>query len=1503
MKFCVSCIYCTLLFVFFVSSGLLFLIVTSEGVLSSEQSSTLISSEDFGEQENVTKDDTLKEYIDSGTVETLQTQILHKATSHHQDNYMEKNSVGSDLSNFETPHSDDNLKKEQGLDILAEIVTQQPNLSQGILETGQSVVLTLVDTAAAELQSLADPRISSEFHGKSLPLTNVTLSTSSIRGEDQIGQPASSETSKSVLHDDQQNETIHQDDPVIAEVLSEAVVTVRAHQKPGNEDRTSSSNEHLVQNEGLGSSEGKIELKVVPGDRGEQISRKDGGSVEISEEEELAENIRKVEADALTTAPELNDSAARARLVGEGSDEAAAVIMDGLVASGSTDPHEDIPSFSEWAQRRLEEAEKKKTHPNASIQNPGGPTRTVGGMKVRSKNYASPDCGAKIVAVNPEARSAKSVLASTRDEYMLNTCTSRVWFVVELCEAIQAKKIELANFELFSSSPKDFSVFVSDRFPTRDWSPVGQFTAKDERDIQSFPLHPQLFGKFIKVELHSHYGAEHFCPISLFRAYGTSEFEVLETETESDSHVREPNAVTEDDDEDDEENLDGTHGEPSRNLFGSARDAVLSIVKKAAEVLVKSGNLSHNNITKIQENIESNILESSFATCITPRYTIVCNNCTDKQFARVFQLISCRGQYLDSLIKINFVKETLRNNNICTNVGATPDSKVNVKGDTGIEESGNIINNNINKVSLNVPMNLQASFLSSVFPPECIMALCNVLATNERKLVLNVSYEALQNTSDNALPKKKIGIAGPDANESATLSGTNGANSAQSTMNSKNSMPLSDKALNADPSPILQSTPSDSQTMQPTPSYMASVSSSPIGESRHKSHDPQENVDNSKKTQETLPIAPAQEGLASQIKPTRTLSKKDPKRESSAPVLESSKHPPDGIAQPEVLTTPSPLGTFGSASSWKAVPEDLGILDASVETVSQMMTAILPSNADKNQGVLSDATANAPVINNADGSSDTVPQSMRTETSEQEVKQQTPGKVEPTDQDVKDQLSFDTLLSDLKDFEGDSAALHNNPSASSASVSQPAASYSPQQKESVFLRLSNRIKALERNMSLSGQYLEELSRRYKKQVEEMQRSLERAVAAMGEESRKTEDRELKRLEEIELLKQEVLSLSESVKTLLYDRDSWRDRFSTIGQHLILICIEITVVVLILSYCRRSSDLEMEDDRSSEEKEVLRRKSVGDTTYATSITSKSKRNRRPSEIASKIIDSYQELMMEHRGQNGDMEKKKKRKRKRDNVNSTTRVGSTGCGTSRVEPLRRNAEVRTNALVRVEDITPGGRGPQSSLSSQSDGGRNSGRCIRTESSLIEKPFNRYSEDNLDEVVYHDRSSSPEIKHADDIQEWRRDFKTMNPNDKNSLATGDRLQTVSEYRLDENIVSKETFGQPGGILKSTKLSSPSFMKTALEMRNKRRPSGQPEEVALTRSDWGWYSKNSSSRSSQESSTSSRILKENDSNTEPNGNAANGRQEDSDEASSGSSSPTRVRKDKKSTGLKKMT
>ena len=71
---------------------------------------------------------------------------------------------------------------------------------------------------------------------------------------------------------------------------------------------------------------------------------------------------------------------------------------------------------------------------------------------------------------------------------MLNKCTDKVWFVVELCESIKAFKVELANFELYSSVPKDLRISMGNVFPGRDkdWSLLGEFVAEEDRTVQTF---------------------------------------------------------------------------------------------------------------------------------------------------------------------------------------------------------------------------------------------------------------------------------------------------------------------------------------------------------------------------------------------------------------------------------------------------------------------------------------------------------------------------------------------------------------------------------------------------------------------------------------------------------------------------------------------------------------------------------------------------------------------------------------------------------------------------------------------------------------------------------------------------------------------------------------------------------------------------------------------------------------------------------------------------------
>lgn len=77
-----------------------------------------------------------------------------------------------------------------------------------------------------------------------------------------------------------------------------------------------------------------------------------------------------------------------------------------------------IPVFSEWTQmQQMQEKEKKLVElTNSSETNKESKNETlakhqISKQLIRQKNYASPDCGAKVLQSNPEAQSSSSVLS------------------------------------------------------------------------------------------------------------------------------------------------------------------------------------------------------------------------------------------------------------------------------------------------------------------------------------------------------------------------------------------------------------------------------------------------------------------------------------------------------------------------------------------------------------------------------------------------------------------------------------------------------------------------------------------------------------------------------------------------------------------------------------------------------------------------------------------------------------------------------------------------------------------------------------------------------------------------------------------------------------------------------------------------------------------------------------------------------------------------------------
>ncbi|KAL1244604.1 SUN domain-containing ossification factor [Trichinella spiralis] len=203
---------------------------------------------------------------------------------------------------------------------------------------------------------------------------------------------------------------------------------------------------------------------------------------------------------------------------------------------------EPLQSFDEWTKKKLEEQQNLKPIVfQKLVATPSGSTATP----YTNRNYASKDCGAKIMQANAGAQNVAALLKDKeRDEYMLNACQTEVpkWFIVELCETVQISAVEIANFELFSSSPKQFRLWVSERYPTVEWNLVGEWTAQDAREVQRFQIPLKQYAKYIRVELLSHYGSEHFCPVSLFRVFGISMVEEYEAEA---MHLEdEPNVPT-----------------------------------------------------------------------------------------------------------------------------------------------------------------------------------------------------------------------------------------------------------------------------------------------------------------------------------------------------------------------------------------------------------------------------------------------------------------------------------------------------------------------------------------------------------------------------------------------------------------------------------------------------------------------------------------------------------------------------------------------------------------------------------------------------------------------------------------------------------------------------------------------------------------------------------------------------------------------------------------------
>ncbi|SPP79629.1 SUN domain-containing ossification factor isoform X2 [Drosophila guanche] len=750
-----------------------------------------------------------------------------------------------------------------------------------------------------------------------------------------------------------------------------------------------------------------------------------------------------------------------------------------------------MPVFSEWAQKQMEaeasreqamELEQQVANNSAQRRNnTGSASGKPSTLKLRSKNYASPDCGAKIIASNGDATNTGAVLTQSSDEYMLSTCGSRIWFVVELCEAIQAQKVELANFELFSSSPKNFTVAVSKRFPTRDWSNVGRFAAEDKRTVQTFELHPHLFGKFVRVDIHSHYSKEHFCPVSLFRVFGTSEFEAFETEIRPSDEM---------DDFDDDFEQGSSHkgnaggGGGGGGIFQSASDAVISMVKKAAEVLVKP--------TKaLKWSVESLL-------CRTPTFgSFSCSSCNSTLVQRINSLLSCQFQQLQGLLNHSQLRSDMLQSGVCQ------------------EEYG------IGLWSSNQSSGLakRQSYFLSMLPAEHVGAMCKLLQAEQN----NTVEQQLEATPELKPPPEP-------AQENATAATET---SSQQELIVEEAMENQASLENVTPEAVdSQELPSIGEQSQPSTTTTAATTNSTPADV---------NIFNVPAELEELelPVAPTQPTV------------------SAAPVT------------PSLVESPSDVEATTMAPSSSELPHnnaDLPIEDSNPANWESLDNLLTTTVASITAGGSAAAAAAAAVAGNGNGNHLGVGVGVGT------------------------------------------AGAGAGGIGSNVNLQQKLTNGA--QSESVFIRLSNRIKALERNMSLSGQYLEELSRRYKKQVEELQQTLTQQTLTV----RSLEDQSRRYIEQEQLYQQQSAELAGEVRALSYQVQACILVIIIVGSFIFLMLVLGTVYYRKL----RRQTQQLKADQPSSQARAAKPKLDRRKSYEQMLNQPSPKQRRPSEEAMLIL---------------------------------------------------------------------------------------------------------------------------------------------------------------------------------------------------------------------------------------------------------------------------------------------
>uniref|UniRef100_A0A8D3BUS7 SUN domain-containing ossification factor n=1 Tax=Scophthalmus maximus TaxID=52904 RepID=A0A8D3BUS7_SCOMX len=757
-----------------------------------------------------------------------------------------------------------------------------------------------------------------------------------------------------------------------------------------------------------------------------------------------------------------------------------------------TDPSvpskEDIPTFDEWKKQVMEVEKEKSQSLHTSASGSPHPVKKV--QKNFKNNYASVECGAKILSANNEAKSTSAILMENMDLYMLNPCSNKIWFVIELCEPIQVKQLDIANFELFSSTPKDFLVSISDRYPTNKWVKLGTFHARDERIVQSFPLDEQLYAKYvkmfikyIKVELLSHFGSEHFCPLSLIRVFGTSMVE--EYEEIADSQYPSERL----------EYLDEDYGDSLclHNLYPH-----LSFRLEPAEpedpVTQEDSNVSRDSSTPSPSSSDSHE-DRQIVTLVEEEEGV------EEEEPRQSTVTLMEEEGEDEEEEEKRGEETMRR-----------------EADRNQWESQTYCPfSSLSSLSLSCMVTL----------PELLHRWCSARLAKERLRSLRRRQLSTQTQTHPAvnIPVLKhtpaqIPVPAPTPTQEA--------------------LPLTER----DPEPEVPKGQNDGRSLGETH----------LRTSIPDAHTPELSIVLEPSRTSTIPHQSFSDFHSSLMRPTPT------HEESALPpikdaALDPAPTPPfQTISIPETQQASVATPTLTVSSSPQSVSPETGSPGVVVPPVMEQPIQTLPT-ASRPEDHFPPPTE----LEQGDSVSQTGEHRVEDSVDEDLLSTNGNGNVHRTATD------FYAELQNGGDYNGGTVNGHGV-------LMNGGAVHGSSQKESVFMRLNNRIKALEMNMSLSSRYLEELSQRYRKQMEEMQRAFNKTIIKLQNTSRIAEEQDQRQTDSIQLLQNQLenvtklmLNLTNAVSQLQREVS---DRQSYLVVSLVL-CLSLGLL-LCLQCCRSSS---------------------------------------------------------------------------------------------------------------------------------------------------------------------------------------------------------------------------------------------------------------------------------------------------------------------------------------------